>query len=44
MDLTRKMSVDILSAFDTNNERVPIIIDKYRTNVIIVFMTKLFLY
>ena len=29
MDLTRKMSVDILSAFDTNNDRLPIIIDKY---------------
>ncbi len=29
MDLTRKMSVDILSAFDNSNERLPIIIDKY---------------
>ena len=29
MDLTRKMSVDILSAFDTDNDRLPIIIDKY---------------
>ena len=29
MDLARKMSVDILSAFDTNNDRLPIIIDKY---------------
>ena len=29
MDLTRKMSVDILSAFDSNNDRLPIIIDKY---------------
>ena len=29
MDLTRKMSVDILSAFDTNNERLPKIIDEY---------------
>tara|TARA_Y100001970_G_scaffold236741_1_gene296705 strand:+ start:47 stop:1366 length:1320 start_codon:yes stop_codon:yes gene_type:complete len=28
MDLTRKMTVDILSAFDTNNHRLPIIIDK----------------
>ena len=28
MDLTRKMAVDILSAFDTNNHRLPIIIDK----------------
>ena len=28
MDLTRKMSVDILSAFDTNNERLPKIIDE----------------
>ena len=29
MDLTRKMSVDILSAYDTNNERLPKIIDEY---------------
>ena len=29
MDLARKMSVDILSAFDTNNDRLPIIFDKY---------------
>ena len=29
MDLTRKMSVDILSAFDANNDRLPIIIDNY---------------
>ena len=29
MDLTRKISVDILSAFDTNNDRLPKIIDKY---------------
>ena len=29
MDLTRKMSVDILSAFDTNNEMLPKIIDEY---------------
>ena len=29
MDLTRKMAVDILSAFDTNNDRLPKIIDKY---------------
>jgi len=29
MDLTRKMSVDILSAFDTSNDRLPAIIDKY---------------
>ena len=29
MDLTRKMSVDILSTFDTNNKRLPKIIDEY---------------
>ena len=29
MDLARKMSVDILSAFDTDNDRLPRIIDKY---------------
>ena len=29
MDLTRKMSVDILSAFDTSNDRFPQIIKKY---------------
>ena len=30
MDLARKMSVDILSAFDTDNDRLPRIIDKYQ--------------
>ena len=29
MDLDRKMSVDILSAFDTSNDRFPQIIKKY---------------
>ena len=29
MDLARKMSVDILYAYDKNNDRLPIIIDKY---------------
>ena len=29
MDLARQMSVDILFAFDTDNDRLPIIIDKY---------------
>ncbi len=29
MDLSRKMSVDILFAYDTDKERLPLIIDKY---------------
>ena len=40
MDLTRKMSVDILSAFDANNNRLPIIIDKYIKNIRFLFQKK----
>ena len=40
MDLTRKMSVDILSAFDTNNERLPKIIDEYTKKYEVPFSQK----
>jgi len=40
MDLTRKMSVDILSAFDTDNDRLPLIIDKYNKKYDISFSQK----
>ena len=40
MDLTRKMSVDILSAFDTNNEMLPKIIDEYIKKYKVPFLKK----